>query len=193
MELKLKKFQNISRVVLILKSLTLKESEAMKIRSLILFDLQNIIVESNNLVFKAMVEWGISNKTDLSNLFTYYCICKILTIYKSHKGGFICFYFSQEKYNELIDGKYDINYKRFFKIITKTIKFPIVVSTLPYQSFLILMMSDCPEYDEILDNNKMFSEIVPDLIKVIKKLKFYKLENEFVNDIKEQIKCISIF
>ena len=100
---------------------------------------------------------------------------------------------AESKYIELTENKFDVDYKKFFKIVMKTIKFPIVISSLPYQTFLVLMMSDCPEYDEILNSNKMFASVIPDLIKVIKKLKFYKLEDEFVKNIKEQIKCITVF
>lgn len=176
-----------------MKSLTLKSNSVVKIRSLLLFDLEPLIIESNNEVLKAMIEWGITNKTDISNLFIYNCIKRIITIYKCNKGGFLCFYINNEKYLELTENKFDINYKKFFKVIMKTIKFPIVVSSLPFETFLVLMMSDCPEYDEILSSNKSFANVVPDLIKVIKKLKFYKLENDFCKDLKEQIKCISIF
>ena len=139
-----------------------------------LFDLEPLIIESNNEVLKAMIEWGITNKTDISNLFIYNCIKRIITLYKCNKGGFLCFYINNEKYLELTENKFDINYKKFFKVIMKTIKFPIVVSSLPFETFLVLMMSDCPEYDEILSSNKSFANVVPDLIKVIKKLKFYK-------------------
>ena len=165
----------------------------MKIRSLILFDLEPLIIESNNEVLKLMVEWGVSNRTDLSNLFIYHCIRRILNLYSVNKVGFICFYLAESKYIELTENKFDVDYKKFFKIVMKTIKFPIVISSLPYQTFLVLMMSDCPEYDEILNSNKMFASVIPDLIKVIKKLKFYKLEDEFVKNIKEQIKCITVF
>lgn len=55
------------------------------------------------------------------------------------------------------------------------------------------MMSDCPEYDELIDSYNTFSSVIPDLIKTIKKLKFYKLEEDFSKDIKEQIKCLTVF
>ena len=174
------------------KSSILK-SDPMKIRSLILFDLEPLIIESNNQVLKLMVEWGLSNRTDISNLFIYYCIKRILNLYKTNKGGFICFYLSEEKYLELTENKFDVNYKKFFKVIMKTIKFPIVISSLPFETFLVLMMSDCPEYDELIDSYNTFSSVIPDLIKTIKKLKFYKLEEDFSKDIKEQIKCLTVF
>lgn len=189
----LQKFQNTLKRDLQLKSLTLKSNSAVKIRSLLLFDLEPLIIEANNEVLKLMVEWGLSNRTDISNLFIYSCLKRILNLYKTNKGGFLCFYLNDEKYVQLTTEKYDVNYKKFFKVVMKTVKFPIVISTLPFETFLVLMMSDCPEYDELLDSNKLFSSVVPDLIKVIKKLKFYKLEEEFSKNLKEQIKCISLF
>lgn len=164
----------------------------MRIKSLIIFDLKNTILYSNNKVLEFINLYNINNKTDINNLFVFNALLHILEIYKENKNGLIIFYFSQEDFNELQDSK-DINYSKFLKIIMKKIKFPIIISNLNFYYFCKLIESDCPEYDEILDNYNFLSSIFDDIIKIVKKLKFYKIEKEMISDIKERFKLISSF
>lgn len=55
------------------------------------------------------------------------------------------------------------------------------------------MATDCPEYDEIIENYVFLSGIFDDVVKTIKKLKFYKIENTFVKDLKNRLKLVLSF
>lgn len=163
----------------------------MRIRSLILFDLKNVIIYSNKKVLEFIALYNITNKTDINNLFIYYSLSNIIELYKNNKNGLIVFYLSQEDF-DILHEKNDINYSRFIKIITKQIKFPIIISSLKFSYFCSLMATNCPEYDEIVENYVFISSIFDDIVKVVKNLKFYKIERNIVNDIKERFKIISM-
>ena len=164
----------------------------MRIRSLILFDLKDIIIHSNSKVLEFINLYNIKNKTDISNLFVFNALLKILEIYKNNKNGLIVFYISQNDFNQLRE-KSEINYSKFIKIITKTVNFPIIISNIGFSYFCSLMATNCPEYDEIIENYVFLSAIFDDLVKVIKKLKFYKIENDFILDLKNRLKLITSF
>lgn len=164
----------------------------MRVRSLILFDLKDVIICSNKKVLEFIALYNISSKTDINNLFIFFSLSNILEIYKNNKNGMIVFYLSAEDYNSLQNNT-EINYSKFARTIMKKIKFPIIISSLPFSYFCSLMATDCPEYDEIIENYAFLPSIFDDIVKVIKKLKFYKLEQEIVNNIKEQFKLISMF
>lgn len=66
----------------------------MRVRSLILFDLKNIIIHSNKKVLEFITLYDIQNKTDISNLFIFHALLEILEIYNSNKNGLIVFYLS---------------------------------------------------------------------------------------------------
>ena len=163
----------------------------MRIRSLILFDLKDTIIHSNKKVLEFISLYNITNKTDINNLFIYNVLLHILEIYKNNKGGLIVFYLSQNNFNELQEAKEEINYKKFIKLITNKIKFPIIISSLNFYYFCSLMKTNCPEYDEIVEEYTFLSSIFDDIIKIIKKLKFYKIEKDIVNNLKERFKLIS--
>lgn len=164
----------------------------MRVRSLILFDLSSIIIHSNKKVLEFISLYDISNKTDINNLFVFFALSQILETYRTNKNGLIVFYLSQENYNNL-QNKTEINYSKFIKIITKKVKFPIIISSLSFSYFCSLMASDCPQYDEIVENYIFLPSIFDDVIKLIKKLKFYKIEKELVINLKERFKLISMF
>jgi hypothetical protein len=165
----------------------------MRVRSLILFDLENIVIHSNKKVLEFITLYNITNKTDINNLFIFYALLEILEIYKNNKNGLIVFYLSQNNFNILQEKGSDISYSKFIKIITKKIKFPIIISNLSFSYFCSMLASDCPEYDEIIENYIFLSSIFDDLVKIIKKLKFYKIENTFIKDLKNRLKLISTF
>jgi hypothetical protein len=73
----------------------------MRIRSLILFDLKDTIIHSNSKVLEFVNLYGIKNKTDINNLFTFFALSNILEIYKEHKNGLVLFYCSLNDYNNL--------------------------------------------------------------------------------------------
>ena len=163
----------------------------MRIKSLILFNLKNVIIHSNKQTLEFITLYNITNKTDINNLFVYNALLNILEIYKNNKNGLVTFYLFQNDFNELLEST-EINYNKFIKIITKKIDFPIIISRLSFDFFCQKLQGDCPEYDEIIDNYKFLSSIFDNIIKLIKKLKFYKIEDELVNNLKERFKLISI-
>ena len=75
----------------------------------------------------------------------------------------------------------------------KKIKFPITISSFSFSYFCATLANDCPEYDEIIDSYIFLPSIFDDIIKIIKKLSFYKLEKELLSDIKNRIKLLTIF
>lgn len=164
----------------------------MRIRSLILFDLKNTIIYSNKKVLEYISLYNITNKTDINNLFIFFALSNILEIYKNNKNGLVVFYISQDDFN-LLQENGDINYKKFIKIITKKIKFPIIISSLSFSYFCSLMATNCPEYDEIIESYTFISTIFDDIVKLIKKMKFYKLEKVFISDLKQRLKLITTF
>lgn len=164
----------------------------MRVRSLILFDLKNIIIHSNKKVLEFISLYNISNKTDINNLFVFFALSEILETYRNNKNGLIVFYLEQEDYNALQENT-EINYSKFVKIITKKIKFPIIISSLGFSYFCSLMASDCPQYDEIVDSYVFLPTIFDDIVKLVKKLKFYKIEKDLVTNLKERFKLICMF
>lgn len=164
----------------------------MRVRSLILFDLKNTIIYSNKKVLEYISLYNITNKTDINNLFIFFALSNILEIYKNNKNGLVVFYISQDNFNVLQENG-DINYKKFIKIITKKIKFPIIISSLSFSYFCSLMATNCPEYDEIIESYTFISTIFDDIVKIIKKMKFYKLEKVFISDLKQRLKLITTF
>jgi hypothetical protein len=73
----------------------------MRVRSLIIFDLKEAIISSNNKVFELMTLYNIKNKTDINNLFIFFTLSYILEIYKKNKNGLIVFYCNLNDYNKL--------------------------------------------------------------------------------------------
>lgn len=164
----------------------------MRIRSLILFDLKDIIIHSNSKILEFVNLYNIKNKTDINNLFVFFSLSEILETYKNNKNGLIVFYFSQDDFNKLQEST-EINYSKFLKIIMKKIKFPIIISSLSFSYFCSMMATNCPEYDEIIEEYTFLPSIFDNIIKVIKKLKFYKLEKDLIYNIKERIKLLTSF
>ena len=74
----------------------------MRIRSLILFDLENIVIHSNKKVLEFITLYNITNKTDINNLFIFYSLLEILEIYKNNKNVEILI---SNSYNNKLDVK----------------------------------------------------------------------------------------
>lgn len=159
----------------------------MKIKALLIFDLNQIISNANHKVLDIIFSTNITNKKDLYNLFVFYSLCEILSIYENN-NGLILFYFE----NNISTEETFINYKRYIKLLTNKIKFPIINGNLTYKNFCNLLKTNCPEYDEIVNSYYFLSEIFDNIIKIIKSMKLFGIEKEFINDIKKRLKLISI-
>lgn len=146
---------------------------------------------ANDLTLQYIFRYNIVNKTDITNLFIHFCFTEIINLYKN-TSGLVAFYFSQDLKNKMEESDCEIKYKKFLKIILKTLKLPLFISTFSYETVINLLRDDSPEYEEMMNEYKMMSEIYPKLVDTVKKLKFYKIEKEVVSDIKGQIKLISV-
>lgn len=164
----------------------------MKVKSLIIFDLDTTIVQANKKVSELILLYDIKNKTDITNYFIFYCFEHIIKTYKENKSGLLLFYFNLESFNKLKEIKSEINYKKFLNLVTKKIKFPIVITPLSFSAFYNLLSLPCAEYDEIVENYNFFVDFYDDFYKVIKKLRFHKINETLTTNIKERIKLLSI-
>lgn len=166
-----------------------------QIKSLTLFNLDNIIELEVKCFFLFVIQYEIKSRKDMKNLLIYYILKQILQTYR-YNSGMIVFYMSQACYNWLDEKDGIINkmdFKKVLNVITKKIPFPIIVSSLPYKKFEELLKSKSPEYDEIVNNYKFISDFLSKVIRVIKNLKFYKLDEKISNNIMEQLKIVTSF
>lgn len=165
------------------------------IKSLNLFNLDEIVSLNAKKLLDFIFQYNISNKQDIYSLFVFYNLSDILDIYKNNKG-IIVFYLSTKCHNWLLEEEgivRGMDFKKFIKLITKRIRFPIIISNLSFIGFKHLLEEDNPEYDELISDYRFISSLFDDIIRVIKNLHFYQLENELLSSIKEQIKLISAF
>lgn len=165
------------------------------VKSLSLFNLDTIISANAKKLIDFIFQYQIESKQDIYSLFCYYNFCDILNIYKEN-GGIIVFYLSTKCHNWLLEDSgiiRDINFSRFIKLITKRIRFPIIISNLSFAGFEQMLSEDSPEYDELINDYEFLSSLYEDIVSVIKNLKFYSLENELLKDVKAQIKLLSAF
>lgn len=162
----------------------------MKIRSLFIVDLSNIIREVQKSVLAFMSDTGITLMNDLTNLFISRVFLKMSDTYKSQHEAFVVFYLDADIKEHLLDCDGIIKYSRFFRIMEKEIKFPIVIGNLKYELFANMMKSECPQYDEVVANHRSFAEIFPKLKVVIDRLKFYRLKGEVVDDLQNKCKML---
>lgn len=162
----------------------------MKIRSLYLVNLADIIQRVEKGVLQFMAETGIDLVNDLTNLFISRVFLEMAEIYKTQHEAFVAFYLDDDKRLYLLDCEGIVNYKRFFRIMEKEVKFPVIMANLPYEWFANMMKKDCPEYDEVIANHRSFAELFPKLKKVIERMKFYRLGKEVVENL--QNRCIML-
>lgn len=164
-----------------------------RIRLLNLFNLDEIIEDSAKRVHSLRVFGQVSNKRDLLILFIYFVFDSILKVYKEN-SGFITFYLSAETQNLLLqDGGIieGVKCKKLHDLLTKKIKFPLIVSFAQFHDFCSLMSSNCPEYDELLERYKFMGELLPQITKEAKKLKFSKFAEELEQDIQTQLSVLN--
>ena len=162
----------------------------MKIRSLYLVNLADIIKKVENGVVDFMSETGITVENDLTNLFISRVFLEMSEIYKIQHDAFVAFYIDQKIKLHLLDCEGIIKYKRFFRIMELEIKFPVICANIDYEKFAEMMKGNCPQYDEIIANHRSFVELFPKLQKVIKRAKYYRLNKEVVEDLQNRCKMM---
>lgn len=162
----------------------------MKVRSLFIVDLSEIIKRVEKGVVDFMVETKIDVVNDLTNLFISRVFLEMSEVYKEHHEAFVVFYLDSGIKEYLLDCEGVINYKRFFRIMEKEVKFPVIFANLPYDKFANMMKTECPEYDEVVANHRSFVELFPKLNKVILRAKYYRLKGEVVDNIKNKCKMM---
>lgn len=166
-----------------------------KIKSILLFNLDEIIqIEVGNLI-SFTTKYSITNRTDTQNLLIYYVLKRILEIYRDNRG-MIVFYLSKSCYNWLdtngaITRK--LNFKKLINVFTKKIPFNIIISSLTFDKFESLMESNSPEYSEIVNDYRFISSYMTSIMRVIRSLRFHSLEESITQNLMEQIKIISTF
>lgn len=162
----------------------------MKVRSLFIVDLSEIIKRIEKGIVDFMVETKIDVVNDLTNLFISRVFLEMSEVYKEQHEAFVVFYLDSRIKEHLLDCDGVILYKRFFRIMEKEVKFPVIFANLPYDKFANMMKTECPEYDEVVANHRSFVELFPKLKIVIERLKFYRLKGEVVDDIKNKCKMM---
>lgn len=137
-----------------------------------------------------MADTGITLINDLTNLFISRVFLKMSDTYKSQHEAFVVFYLDSDIKEHLLDCDGIIKYSRFFRIMEKEIKFPVIIGNLRYELFANMMKSECPQYDEVVANHRSFAEIFPKLKVVIDRLKFHRLKGEVVDDLQNKCKML---
>lgn len=137
-----------------------------------------------------MADTGITLMNDLTNLFISRVFLKMSDTYKSQHEAFVVFYLDSDIKEHLLDCDGIIKYSRFFRIMEKEIKFPVIIGNLKYELFANMMKSECPQYDEVVANHRSFAEIFPKLKTVIDRLKFHRLKGEVVDDLQNKCKML---
>lgn len=168
---------------------------ATKIKSLILFNLDEIFTERVKDLIVFVTKNNITNTKDITSILTYYVFTDILKTYKE-ESGLILFYLSTKCYNWLLsDGGIirDMDFQRVVDIFTKKIKFPIVITSLSYTDFQNLLASNSPEYDEVINDYQFISDFWTEIMLLIKNLKFNSLDDKLSNSFLEQAEIISSF
>lgn len=166
-----------------------------RVKSLSLFNLDDLIADSAKKLWEFVSRYSIENKQDIYSLFCFYNLSGILDAYKKHKG-IIVFYMSTKCHNWLMeeDGIVrGMDFKKFIRLITKRIQFPIIISSLSFDGFNKMLSEGGPEYDELISGYEFVASLYNDIVDVVKQLKFYRIEDELINSVTEQIKLISTF
>lgn len=165
------------------------------VKSIVLFNLDEIVSANAKKLLDFIFQYNIDNKQDIYSLFVFFNLSDILDVYKNNKG-IIVFYLSTKCHNWLLEEEgivRGMDFKKFIKLITKRIRFPIIISNLSFLAFENMLKEDSPEYDELIAGYQFISSLFDDIVRVIKQLRFYRLENQLLSSVKEQIKLISVF
>jgi hypothetical protein len=162
----------------------------MKVRSLYLVNLAEIIQKVEKSVLQFSIETGIELVTDLTNLFISRVFLEMSEVYKHQHEAFVSFYLDQKIKLHLLDCEGFIKYQRFFRIMELEVKFPVIIANIEYEKFAEMMKRECPEYDEVVANHRSFVELFPKLKKVILRAKYNRLNKEVVEDIQNRCKMM---
>lgn len=165
-----------------------------KVKSLLLFNLDDIIASKVHELILFITKFSIKNQRDIGTILIYYILTSILQTHRNTKG-MVLFYMSQKCCDWLeADSAIvrDMDFKRVIDVFLRKIKFPIIVSTLSFNDFEKLLNSNSPEYEEIINHYDFLSHYFNEVIKLIKKLEFYSLEEELVKNLTEIEKVLSI-
>lgn len=166
-----------------------------RIKSLVLSNLDDIFASKVKDLIVFISQNSINNTKDITNILIYYVFCELLKIYKS-QSGMILFYMSTKCYNWLqSDGGVvrEMDFKKVVDLFTKKIKFPIVITSLSYDDFQSMLASNSPTYDELVNEYKFISEFWDEILKVIKNLRFYSLEDNLQKNFLEHLEYITTF
>lgn len=159
---------------------------ATKVKSLNLFNLDEIIERHARNVLGLSIRYNIENKNDLFSLLAHGVLTDILEIYKKNEFCFVVFYLSTTMQNLLLeDGGVirGINCKGLNILLTRKIRFSIVVSSLQFDDLCKLLLSSSSKYQEIIEKYKFIHELIPEIVKACEKLKFFSLSD----DLKERL------
>ena len=162
----------------------------MKVRSLYLVNLAEIIQKVEKSVLQFSIDTGIELVSDLTNLFISRVFLEMSEIYKHQHDAFVSFYLDQKIKLHLLDCEGFINYQRFFRIMEMEVKFPVIIANIEYEKFAEMMKRECPEYDEVVANHRSFVELFPKLQKVILRAKYNRLNKEIVEDLQNRCKMM---
>lgn len=162
----------------------------MKVRSLYLVNLEDIIKKVEQSVLQFSLETGIDVVNDLTNLFISRVFLEMSEVYKNQHDAFVSFYIDQKIKLHLLDCEGFINYKRFFRIMELEVKFPVIIANIEYEKFTEMMKGNCPQYDEVIASHRSFAELFPKLQKVILRAKYNRLSKEIVEDLQNRCKMM---
>ena len=159
---------------------------ATKVKSLNLFNLDEIIERHARVVLGLSIRHNIENKNDLFSLLAYKVLTDILEIYKSNTYDFVVFYLSTKMQNRLLeDGGIirEINCKGLNILLTRKIRFSIVVSSVQFDDLCKLLSSNCSKYKEIIERYNFFNELMPEIIRACEKLKFFSISDDLKDEL----------
>jgi hypothetical protein len=162
----------------------------MKVRSLYLVNLAEIIQKVEKSVLQFSIDTGIELVSDLTNLFISRVFLEMSEVYKHQHDAFVSFYLDQKIKLHLLDCEGFIKYQRFFRIMELEVKFPVIIANIEYEKFAEMMKRECPEYDEVVANHRSFVELFPKLKKVILRAKYNRLNKEVVEDLQNRCKMM---
>ena len=160
---------------------------ATKVKSLNLFNLDEIIERHARNVLGLSIRYNIENKHDLFSLLTHGVLTDILEIYKKNEFCFIVFYLSTRMQNTLLeDGGVirGVNCRGLNILLTRKIRFSIVVSSLRFDDLCKLLSSNCSKYQEIIEKYKFIHELVPEIVRACEQLKFFSISDEVLQEVK---------
>ena len=160
----------------------------MKVRSLYLVNLAEIIQKVEKSVLQFSIDTGIELVSDLTNLFISRVFLEMSEVYKHQHDAFVSFYLDQKIKLHLLDCEGFIKYQRFFRIMELEVKFPVIIANIEYEKFAEMMKRECPEYDEVVANHRSFVELFPKLQKVILRAKYNRLIKKLLRTYRTGVK-----